>query len=88
MTSEQGAERLGVDLPTGEGRVQAAPPAPVCRFEAQMHRRQHRTAAEQRITQVEQGIAAMAEAGVEIVTKVAQQGEWSGGHQHSRASLP
>jgi hypothetical protein len=77
---------LGVDPPTGQGGIDAAPAAPADRFQAQVRQRRDRLGAQQRITKLEQRISAAGEAGVQPSPEVAKPCEGEGWHQHDRAA--
>src|SRR5207302_7182302 len=65
-----------VQAPPGERGVEAAPAAAVHRLEAQVGGRGGRAAGQQGVGELEQGVGAAIEAGVEALAEVAQGAEW------------
>ena len=77
-----------VDGPFGQGIVQTAPPAAVCRLEAQVRERGHRTSRQEGIDQLEQGVGASRVAAVQVGAKGAEGREVMSGHTAQRARRP
>jgi len=73
MADQQLAEPLGVDAAVGQRGIQAAPAAPMGRFQAQVRQRRDRPlGAQQRIGQVQQRIRAAGAAGIQLATEALQ----------------
>jgi site-specific DNA recombinase len=72
---QQVAQLLGIDLTAGQGGVDAAPATPTGRPQAQVRQRRDRLGAQQRVTQLEQGVGAAGEAGVQLTRKSHGRGQ-------------
>jgi hypothetical protein len=83
---QQVAQPVFVDPATGEGGVDAAPAAPVGRFQAQVRQRRERLGAQQRIAQLEQRIGAAWEAGMQLGPEGAEPRKGGSWHRHGRAA--
>jgi hypothetical protein len=84
---QQVAQPLGIDLTAGKGGVDAAPAALVDRFQAQVRQGWNRCrGAQQRVAQLEQGIGAAGEAGVQLAPELTELRKGEGWHRHGRAA--
>ena len=82
---------LAVERAPAKGRGETTPASPMGRFQAQVHNGRDRPCGEERIHQVEERVAATAEASVQLVAKSAQRGEgiivWQSSEScHNRAA--
>ena len=69
-----------VERPFGQGTVQAAPAAAVCRLQAQVRQRGDWTRCQEGINQLEQGVGTSREAAVQLSTEAAQGLKVISGH--------
>ena len=83
---QQVAQPLGVDPPTGQRGIDAAPAAPVGWLKAEMGHRGDGRGAQQRVGKVEQRIGAAGAAGVQLSPERAEPREGEGWHRHGRAA--
>jgi hypothetical protein len=86
VADQQVANLLGVDAAASQGGIGAAPAAPVGGLQAQVSHRWDRLGAQQRVAQLQQGIAAAGAAGVQLGAEGNQPRQ--GGRQlgHDRAA--
>jgi hypothetical protein len=78
--------RVNSNLPAGQGGVDAAPATLADRLQAQVGQGRDRRGAQQRVAQLEQGVGAAGEAGVQLVGEGAKPREGEGWHRHGRAA--
>jgi hypothetical protein len=83
---QQVAQPLDLDATTGQGGVGAAPAALVDRLQAQVRQRRERWGAQQRVAQLDQGVGAAGEAGVQLGPEPAEPREVGSWQQHGRAA--
>jgi hypothetical protein len=83
---QQIPQPLGVDAASGQGGIGAAPAALVDRLQAQVGQRGDRLGAQQRVAQLEQGIGAAGEAGVQLSPELTEPHEGKGWRRHGRAA--
>jgi hypothetical protein len=74
MPVEEAAEARQVDLAVAQGGIQAAPPAPMPRLQAEVDQRGLGTSGEGGVDEFEQGVRAAVKAGVEIGTESVERG--------------
>ena len=72
VVCQQGAEGGHIDAAMREGGVEATPAAPVRRGQAQVDRRRDRPSGQQGVDEVEEGIAALREAGIHVIAEGAE----------------
>jgi hypothetical protein len=80
VSPQQRLQDRRVESPFGQGVVQAAPPAAVCRLQAQVWQRGDRTSRQEGIDQLKQGVGASPEAAMETSAKGTESCEVMGGH--------
>jgi hypothetical protein len=83
---EQVAQPVGVDAAAGQRGIRAAPAPPVGWLEAEMGHRGDGRGTQQRVGEVEQGVGAACEAGVQLVAEGAKPREGGRWHRHGRAA--
>jgi hypothetical protein len=86
VAGQQVAERLDVHPAVGERGVGAAPAPLVDRLQAQVGKRWDRWSAQQRISQLQQGIGTAGEAGVQLGAEGAQLAEGGSRLGHDRGA--
>jgi hypothetical protein len=86
VAGQQVAERLDVHPAVGERGVGAAPAPLVDRLQAQVGKRWDRWRAQQRISQLQQGIGTAGEAGVQLGAEGAQLAEGGSRLGHDRGA--